>query len=395
MAQTNNDEKQKTRKDVERKRIQREDTINQLKQFAETGNAQIISDLIKKYPLDATKISTSGVAIDGNTLERSALVEFGMINGNYESSKEASIAALQWYQDSRTPKTVQNRNRLTQLLGTAESVERGDYTEINKGLTELLGQLKGEFSSSDFIVGATGQLNDNGSRKVTDFYNKAKLELYQYRLSEEGKAANTLQIIEKIEAVKSKYIEQARKLNPGMNIESGVNDEGKIKKEQNIDDIQGDVEPGAATEVTDEEARRIIEAEDKEEKSVLDEIDITKPLEYNTLERLAVEGGFTPEQAKIMAAIALAESSGRARALNDNTDTGDLSYGLWQINMIDYPTYKLGEERRKQMKLKDNDELYDPAVNVRAAKMIFDQQGYDAWSVYKSGAYKKFLPKTN
>ena len=383
------------RKDVERKRIQREDTINQLKQFAETGNAQIISDLIKKYPLDATKISTSGVAIDGNTLERSALVEFGMINGNYESSKEASIAALQWYQDSRTPKTVQNRNRLTQLLGTAESVERGDYTEINKGLTELLGQLKGEFSSSDFIVGATGQLNDNGSRKVTDFYNKAKLELYQYRLSEEGKAANTLQIIEKIEAVKSKYIEQARKLNPGMNIESGVNDEGKIKKEQNIDDIQGDVEPGAATEVTDEEARRIIEAEDKEEKSVLDEIDITKPLEYNTLERLAVEGGFTPEQAKIMAAIALAESSGRARALNDNTDTGDLSYGLWQINMIDYPTYKLGEERRKQMKLKDNDELYDPAVNVRAAKMIFDQQGYDAWSVYKSGAYKKFLPKTN
>ena len=47
------------------------------------------------------------------------------------------------------------------------------------------------------------------------------------------------------------------------------------------------------------------------------------------------------------------------------------------------------------MKLKDNNELYDPAVNVRAAKMIFDQQGYDAWSVYKSGAYKKFLPKTN
>ena len=128
---------------------------------------------------------------------------------------------------------------------------------------------------------------------------------------------------------------------------------------------------------------------------MLDEIDITKPFEYNSLERLAVEGGFTPEQAKIMAAIALAESSGKTRALNDNTDTGDLSYGLWQINMIDYPTYKLGEERRKQMKLKDNDELYDPAVNVKAAKMIFDQQGYDAWSVYKSGAYKKFLPKTN
>ena len=129
--------------------------------------------------------------------------------------------------------------------------------------------------------------------------------------------------------------------------------------------------------------------------SVLDEIDITQPLVYNSLERLAVEGGFTPEQAKIMAAIALAESSGRANALNDDINTGDNSYGLWQINMIDYPDYKLGEERRGKLQLKDNDELFNPAVNVRAAKMIFDEQGYDAWSVYKTGAYKKFLPKIN
>ena len=129
--------------------------------------------------------------------------------------------------------------------------------------------------------------------------------------------------------------------------------------------------------------------------SVLDEIDITQPLVYNSLERLAVEGGFNPEQAKIMAAIALAESSGRANALNDDINTGDNSYGLWQINMIDYPDYKLGEERRGKLQLKDNDELFNPAVNVRAAKMIFDEQGYDAWSVYKTGAYKKFLPKIN
>jgi len=129
--------------------------------------------------------------------------------------------------------------------------------------------------------------------------------------------------------------------------------------------------------------------------SVLDEINIAEPFVYNQLERLAIEGGFTPEQAKIMAAIALAESSGRARALNDDRKTGDLSYGLWQINMIDYPDYKLGEERRGKLQLTNNDELYNPAVNVKAAKMIFDEQGYDAWSVYKTGAYKKFLPKTN
>ena len=132
-----------------------------------------------------------------------------------------------------------------------------------------------------------------------------------------------------------------------------------------------------------------------ESSSILDDINIAAPFVYNQLEKLAVEGGFTPEQAKIMAAIALAESSGRARALNDDRETGDLSYGLWQINMIDYSDYKLGEERRGKLKLTNNDELYNPAVNVRAAKMIFDEQGYDAWSVYKTGAYKKFLPKTN
>ena len=131
---------------------------------------------MKKYPLDANKISIAGVALDGTTLERSAQLETDMIAGKYDNAKDASLAALQWYQDSRTPKTVQNRNRLTQLLDTAESVERGDYTEINKGLTELLGQLKGEFSGNEFIISNTGQLNDNGSRKVTDFYNKAKLE---------------------------------------------------------------------------------------------------------------------------------------------------------------------------------------------------------------------------
>ena len=231
------------RKDVEQKRKQREETIQELKRFADTGNARILTNLMKKYPLDAPKISTAGVALDGTTLERSAQLETNMIAGKYESAKDASLAALQWYQDPSTPKTVQNRNRLTQLLDTAESVERGDYTEINKGLTELLGQLKGEFSGSEFIISNTGQLNDNGSRKVTDFYNKAKLELYQYRLSEEGRNATTLDIINKIEEVKSRYIEQARKLT-GVTFESGKDDNTEGKKGNDLSDIEGDVEAG-------------------------------------------------------------------------------------------------------------------------------------------------------
>ena len=380
------------RKDIERKRLQKEDTINKLKEFAETGDAQIISDLIKKYPLDATKISTSGVAIDGNTLDRSAQLETNMIAGKYESSKEASIAALQWYQDSRTPKTVQNRNRLTQLLDTAESVERGDYTEINKGLTELLGQLKGEFSGSEFIISNTGQLNDNGSRKVTDFYNKAKLELYQYRLSEEGRNATTLDIINKIEQVKSKYIEEARKLT-GVTFESGKDDDKDGKKENDMSDIQGDAEAGAFTPSTPEDEareRRLDLEEDLDE--ILKGVDKTKKISQPKINEMLLAVGFTPEQAKIMAAVAMAESAGdpmidTVKSGLDPEKKNEFSIGLFQLNMID----AFLEERLKLFGIESTDELYDPIVNVIAAKRLYDQQGFGAWSAYNNDSYKKFL----
>ena len=390
---------QEKRRQVEKERIKNDDILNTISSFAETGDASLITNLQKKYPLEASKIGNAGVALDGNTRERSAQLEARIISDGFESKADAANAALSWYFDERTPKTQANRTRLSQLLGVANSSENGDFTNLNKMLSELSSQLTGEFSGSDFIVGTTGQLNDKGSAAKNDLFNAAKLEASRYILGE-GKGVDPLTEIEKLEEIKATYLKKAReKANPFKTIptEQNTNQETKPNS-QNLDDIEGDansnLEAGVFTEPTQEDIDRE-KALDKEEKSVLDEIDITKPFEYNSLERLAVEGGFTPEQAKIMAAIALAESSGKVRALNDDTETGDLSYGLWQINMIDYPTYKLGEERRKQMKLKDNDELYDPAVNVRAAKMIFDQQGYDAWSVYKSGAYKKFLPKTN
>jgi hypothetical protein len=384
------------RKDIERKRLQKEDTINKLKEFAETGNAQIISDLIKKYPLDATKISTSGVAIDGNTLDRSAQLETNMISGKYESSKEASIAALQWYQDPSTPKTVGNRNRLSQLLDTAESVERGDYTEINKGLTELLGQLKGEFSGSEFIILNTGQLNDNGSRKVTDFYNNAKLELYQYRLSEEGRNATTLDIINKIEEVKSKYIEQARKLT-GVTFESGKDDDKDGEKGNDLSNIEGDantdVEAGAFTPSTPEDEareRKLNQTEKLDE--ILKGVDKTKKISQPKINEMLLAVGFTPEQAKIMAAVAMAESAGdpmidTVKSGLDPEKKNEFSIGLFQLNMID----AFLEERLKLFGIESTDELYDPIVNVIAAKRLYDQQGFGAWSAYNNDSYKKFL----
>ena len=111
-------------------------------------------------------------------------------------------------------------------------------------------------------------------------------------------------------------------------------------------------------------------------------------LPVSDLGGLARSAGFSTEQAVIMAAIAMAESGGRAKAHNDNRSTGDDSYGLWQINMID----RLGPERRRQFGISGNAALFDPTTNAKAARKVYLSQGFGAWSVYKNGAYRQYLP---
>tara|TARA_A100001515_G_scaffold111904_1_gene92974 strand:- start:541 stop:1227 length:687 start_codon:yes stop_codon:yes gene_type:complete len=110
------------------------------------------------------------------------------------------------------------------------------------------------------------------------------------------------------------------------------------------------------------------------------------------LAALLRQEGVREDQIPTMVAIGRAESSLNPRALNPDRSTGDYSFGLYQINMIDEPGYPLGAERRRKFGLKANEELYDPKTNVRAAKSILDSQGLGAWSVYKTGAYKQYLP---
>ena len=111
-------------------------------------------------------------------------------------------------------------------------------------------------------------------------------------------------------------------------------------------------------------------------------------LNFGQMEALMREGGFSPEISPIMAAIGLAESGGNPYAHNPNASTGDDSYGLLQVNMLG----KMGPERRKAFGITSNQELFDPLTNVRAAKKIYDSQGLNAWSVFRSGKYKEHLP---
>lgn len=105
--------------------------------------------------------------------------------------------------------------------------------------------------------------------------------------------------------------------------------------------------------------------------------------------KLGLSQGLAPQEAITMAAIALGESGGRPSAHNPNRSTGDNSFGLWQINMID----RLGPERARALGIKDYNQLKDPNINAKAMRMILKSQGLNAWSVYRSGAHRQYLPE--
>ena len=144
----------------------------------------------------------------------------------------------------------------------------------------------------------------------------------------------------------------------------------------------------------------VVPKEDLKNRSVLEEIDVTKPFSYDSLYRLAMEVGFPPEDARIMAAIALAESKGDAQidtvaSGTDPNKENEFSLGLWQINVIK----EFQAERFPLFNIKSPQELYNPLTNAKAAFILYSRrkpkERFDDWSTYTDGTYKDFLPKTN
>ena len=99
------------------------------------------------------------------------------------------------------------------------------------------------------------------------------------------------------------------------------------------------------------------------------------------------KAGFRGNSLAMAYAIVMAESGGDARAHNPDASTGDNSYGLFQINMID----DMGPERRRIYGLSSNEALFDPLTNARVAyKMSRGGKNWAPWTTYKTGAYKEF-----
>jgi hypothetical protein len=100
---------------------------------------------------------------------------------------------------------------------------------------------------------------------------------------------------------------------------------------------------------------------------------------------LLYQMGFRGEDIAKGVAISKRESGWESTAHNPNRSTGDNSYGLFQINMIE----KYAASRRQWFGIQADDELFDPMANVRATKLMFDSgksargNGWYDWGPYK------------
>ena len=95
------------------------------------------------------------------------------------------------------------------------------------------------------------------------------------------------------------------------------------------------------------------------------------------LKNLLYQAGFRGERLREAWGTVMKESTGRPRSHNDNRDTGDNSYGLFQINMID----SLGPARLEQYGLESNKDLFNPLTNAKIAFQMSNKgKNWSGWN---------------
>ena len=136
-------------------------------------------------------------------------------------------------------------------------------------------------------------------------------------------------------------------------------------------------------------AEAFISKADKNEK-ILDKYRNATSLTDGQLVELLRAVGFKGKALKTAWSVAKAESNGRPFAFNGNIKTGDSSFGVFQINMLNI----LGEDRRERFELAHNADLFNPVINAEIAYHM-TKGGIDwrAWSSYNKGAHYKWLDK--
>jgi hypothetical protein len=129
------------------------------------------------------------------------------------------------------------------------------------------------------------------------------------------------------------------------------------------------------TVVTEDQASKEVFLVSTEEK--LKKFENKGSLTDGELKELLYLVGFRGNDLKEAWAVAKKESNGQPIRFNGNTNTGDSSYGMFQINMIGM----LGPDRREKFDLVSNSDLLNPVINAQIAFHMSD--GGKDWSSWK------------
>ena len=143
--------------------------------------------------------------------------------------------------------------------------------------------------------------------------------------------------------------------------------------------VENKVQEVVATEQVATEARPVVESEPVKKTKPLSYFENKTSLTDIELVWLLEAVGFEGQDLKEAWAISKKESNGRPLAFNGNTLTGDNSYGIFQINMIN----TLGEDRRTKFDLDHNADLFNPVKNAQIA-MHMSNGGSD-WTSWHIG----------
>ena len=109
----------------------------------------------------------------------------------------------------------------------------------------------------------------------------------------------------------------------------------------------------------------------------------------STWEKLALQSGFSESEAKIMAAIVMAESGGDAlidtvKSGLDPSKLNEYSIGGPQINV------QVHQDLLKARGFTEED-MRDPVKAMIIAKDVYEKQGFGAWTTYNKGLHKAFF----
>ena len=142
---------------------------------------------------------------------------------------------------------------------------------------------------------------------------------------------------------------------------------------------------------------RVVGVQEVDAQSVMPftHVEIQTPIE--TVKELTIEEkirayGWNDD---LMVAIAKWESSGyacefRPLALNDHmNEDGSEDRGLFQINSNTFKDFQRRHgDKMQELGITNYDEMYDVDKNIAMADLVVGEQGYRAFSSYKSGVYK-------